>query len=70
MLEPEVAAKTSAYIRYATPNEKAFKLLSSDIIHDPNLYPPPKVLDKCEQIGEVGQALFVYDRCWTELKCS
>jgi len=70
MLEPEVAAKTSSYTRYATPNEKAFRLLGADITGDANLYPAEKVMDKCEEIGDLGPALFTFDRCWTELKCS
>jgi spermidine/putrescine transport system substrate-binding protein len=70
MLEPDVAAKTSSYTRYATPNAKAYKLLDSSLTADKNLYPSDAVMSKCEEIGEVGDAVFTYDRCWTELKCS
>lgn len=70
MLEPEVAAATANYTRYATPNQKALALIDSNMKQDPNLYPPESLMDKCEEIGDIGSLLFFYDRMWTELKCS
>ncbi len=70
MLEPKVAAATASYTRYATPNELAFKLLPANVTGDRNLYPPADVMDKCEELGDIGSAIFIYDRKWTELKCS
>lgn len=70
MLEPEVAAATASYTRYATPNQAAIKLLSSEQTSDRNLYPPPDVMAKCEELADIGQGIFLYDRLWTELKCS
>jgi hypothetical protein len=37
---------------------------------DKVLYPNESVLSRCEEIGDVGKAVFIYDRMWTELKCS
>ncbi len=70
MLEPEIAAATASYTRYATPNEVAFKLLPSSVTQDRNLYPRPDVMAKCEELADIGSAIFTYDRMWTELKCS
>ena len=69
MLEPEVAARVSNSTFYATPNEKARKMVDSHLLADRNLYPPDHVLDRCEEISDIGHALFIYDRLWTELKC-
>jgi spermidine/putrescine transport system substrate-binding protein len=69
MLEPEVAAATANYTRYATPNQKALPLVQADLLKDKNIYPPEDLLQKCEELGDIGSAIFLYDRLWTELKC-
>jgi len=70
MLEPDVAAACANFTHYATANEKAFEKVDAELVADPNLYPGAKVLERCEEIADVGNALFYYDRMWTELKCS
>lgn len=70
MLEPKVAAATASYTRYATPNQAAFRLIPANVANDANLYPPPEVMAKCEELGDIGKAIFIYDQFWTELKCS
>jgi len=70
MLEPDVAAACANFTHYATANEKAFKKVDPELVADPHLYPGEKVLERCEEIADVGSALFYYDRMWTELKCS
>lgn len=69
MLEPEVAAALSNFTFYASPNEEARKLVNPSLLKEESLYPPNHVLERCEEIGDIGKALFVYDRLWTELKC-
>jgi spermidine/putrescine transport system substrate-binding protein len=70
MMEPEIAAACANYTRYATPNEKAQKLIEPELLTDKNLYPPENILAKCEEIGDIGSMIFFYDQMWTELKCS
>ncbi len=70
ILEPEVGAAIANYTRYATPNTLAHSLVSEDLRKDKILYPNESILARCEEIGDVGQALFTYDRMWTELKCT
>lgn len=70
MLEPEIAAAIADHTRFASPNQMALNLVRSDLRNDPNLYPPDSVMEECEDLGDVGKAVFVYDRLWTELKCS
>lgn len=69
ILEPEVSAALTNYTYYPTPNSAAQKLVSPDLLADKSLYPTNAVLDRCEEIKEVGDAIFIYDRAWTELKC-
>jgi len=70
LLEPEVAAACANFTHYATANEKALKLVQAELVSDQNLYPGEKILARCEEVSDVGPALFYYDRMWTELKCS
>ncbi len=69
MLDPDVAAAIADHTRFASPNKIALSRISSELRDDPNLYPPESVLEKCEDLGDIGNAVFVYDRMWTELKC-
>ncbi len=69
MLEPQVAAALSNYIFYASPNEEARKYVNPKLLEDKSLYPHDDVLNHCEEIQDIGKAIFIYDRLWTELKC-
>lgn len=69
ILEPEVSAMLSNYTYYATPNMAARKYINADLLRDRTLYPPDSVLDRCEELKDIGQGIFLYDRLWTELKC-
>jgi spermidine/putrescine transport system substrate-binding protein len=70
MLEPAVSAKNAQFTRYATANLASRKFLSAEEIDDPNRYPSDSILSKCEELQDLGKSIFLYDRMWTELKCS
>jgi spermidine/putrescine transport system substrate-binding protein len=70
MMEPEVAASIANYTYYATPNQPALKLVKPEMLAMKSLYPDEELLDKCEEIDDIGSAIFLYDRMWTELKCA
>jgi len=70
MLEPAVSANNAKFTKYATANLEARKFLSPEEIADPNRYPPEAILSRCEELQDLGNSIFLYDRMWTELKCS
>jgi spermidine/putrescine transport system substrate-binding protein len=70
VLEPEVSAALSNFTYYPTPNLAAAKFVKPELLNNKSLYLPESVLDKCEEIEDVGDAIFIYDRLWTELKCA
>ncbi|MBN8658996.1 MAG: spermidine/putrescine ABC transporter substrate-binding protein [Candidatus Obscuribacter phosphatis] len=70
MLEPEVSAACANFTHYATANYLAFKGVDPELKQDPNLYPPESVLQRCEELHDIGKAVFLYDRLWTEIKCA
>lgn len=46
--QPENAARLAEYVYYATPNLAAEKLLSSEFLEDPVIYPDKQTLSRCE----------------------
>jgi spermidine/putrescine transport system substrate-binding protein len=70
MLDPAVAAHNAKFNKYACANAEARKYFSKDEISDPDRYPPENVLSRCEELKDLGPAIFLYDRMWTELKCT
>ncbi|NEP51117.1 MAG: spermidine/putrescine ABC transporter substrate-binding protein [Moorea sp. SIO3C2] len=67
MLEADVAAQICERLSFATPNQKAFKLLSPDIQEDPSLFPESSALERCEGLAPVDEVSELYDRYWTQL---
>jgi spermidine/putrescine transport system permease protein len=67
-LEAEIAAEICATMRYSTPNAAALKLLPPALRANPAIFPPPDVLARAELIEDVGEAVVLYDRLWTEVK--
>jgi spermidine/putrescine transport system substrate-binding protein len=68
MLNPETAAKAVDRLKFATPNNAAYDLLSADLKANKDLFPPSEILAQCEGIAPIGDATQLYDRLWTELK--
>ncbi|MBD0268174.1 MAG: spermidine/putrescine ABC transporter substrate-binding protein [Cyanobacteria bacterium Co-bin8] len=68
MMEPENAAFAVEKLRFATPNESAFSLLSNEVKESETLFPSDDVLAKCESIGPLDETTTeLYDKYWTEL---
>jgi len=68
LLDPEVAAKTTNRLRFASSNWQAKALVDEPLRENPAVYPPDSALDRLEWIADVGEAIRLYDRAWTELK--
>jgi len=68
VLDPAVAAKIVAGVRYASANRDALSLIPRDVRDDPAIYPPREVLDRCELIEDLGPTTTLVDRLWTEVK--
>ncbi|MGC8877217.1 polyamine ABC transporter substrate-binding protein [Thermus sp.] len=68
LLRPENAAELAAYTRYATPVAKAIPLLPEEMRKDPTVFPPEEVRARLEYLKDLGPAIALYDRVWTEVK--
>lgn len=68
-LRPDVSAGIAQTIRTATPNQKAFELLSAKERANATLYPPAEVLDRAEwPLPLPPEMVRLRDRLWTEVK--
>lgn len=67
---PEIAAQNAEFVGYGTPNEAAKEFISEEVLADPGIYPPAEVEARLQWLEDVGDALQLYDRIWTEFKAS
>ena len=68
LLRPDIAARLSESIWYASPNRSSWELTSEEIMEDPAIHPPQEVLDRMEWLEDLGEYASVVDRLWTEVK--
>jgi spermidine/putrescine-binding protein len=68
VLEVKTAAGIANGTGFSSPNLAARGLIRTDLLTNEAAYPPPDALDRCELIKEIGPAIDIYDRYWTEIK--
>jgi spermidine/putrescine-binding protein len=68
LLDAENGAAITNYTYYASPNTAAKEFILPEILEDPAIYPPQEVIDKLEWGKPLGEAVFLYDQIWTEIK--
>lgn len=67
---PDVAAQNAEYVGYGTPNKAAKEFIDPDMLADKRIYPSAEVAEHLQWIEDVGPALELYDRIWTEFKAA
>jgi spermidine/putrescine transport system substrate-binding protein len=68
LLDPQVAARTTTRLRFASSSREAKVLVSSELRENPAVYPPESAFGRLEWMEELGETIRLYDRGWTELK--
>jgi spermidine/putrescine-binding protein len=68
ILEPEIGGEIVNGVSYASANEAARAFIDKDILEDEAIYPPDELVSHCEFLEDVGEAVTIYDRYWTEIK--
>jgi spermidine/putrescine transport system permease protein len=69
-LEAEIAAEICRTMKYSSPNRAALALLPKEILGNPAIFPPPDVMQRLEWLRDIGDAVPLYERLWTEVKTS
>ncbi|MCC6140541.1 MAG: spermidine/putrescine ABC transporter substrate-binding protein [Nitrospira sp.] len=68
LIDARVAARTSERLLFAASNREARTWIAKDVLENPAVYPPADLIARMEWMGDVGRAMRIYDRAWTELK--
>ncbi|MBP0017489.1 MAG: spermidine/putrescine ABC transporter substrate-binding protein [Cyanobacteria bacterium SBLK] len=70
ILEPEVSARISNYVKYGSPNKTSREenLLEQEDLENPGIYPPPETFKKLKYANDLGKDTALYDQAWTEVK--
>ncbi len=68
LMDSSVAAKTSERLLFAAANREARGLVRAEVRSNPAIYPPDSLFTRLEWMTDVGDAIRIYDRAWTELK--
>ncbi|WP_404416798.1 polyamine ABC transporter substrate-binding protein [Vreelandella aquamarina] len=69
ILEPEIAAEITEYVRYANPNAAADEFLLEDILNDRAIYPSDEVMENLYVIAEKPQDVQrARTRIWNRVK--
>ena len=67
---PEIAAQNAEWVGYATPNKAAKEFIDPEMLSNESVYPSAEVAESLQWIEDVGPALELYDRIWTEFKAA
>lgn len=68
IMEPEVNAKIVNGVSYASANTPAKQFIEKSILEDEAIYPPDEIVARCEFLEDIGDAVTVMDKYWTEIK--
>ncbi len=68
ILDPHTSAMISAAFPYTNPNQAALPYLSDDYKNNPASNVPPEQLAKANLQEDVGAALSLYDKAWTDFR--
>ncbi len=68
MLDPQVAADNTNYIGYMGPNEAAKAYIDPEILADPTVNPDQALVEKLQEILDLGPDEQKYSDRWTKLR--
>lgn len=68
--DAEIAAQNAMWVGYGSPNAAAKQFIDPEILANEGIYPPEDVAARLQWIQDVGDALELYDRMWTEFKAA
>lgn len=68
--DPEIGAQNAEFVGYGTPNEAAKDHMDPEMLANAGIYPDEATMATLQWIEDVGEALELYDRTWTEFKAA
>lgn len=68
VLDPQVGARLSNFLQFATPNVAARAFIKPADLQNPAIYPPAEVMAKLEFLEDLGAKTKLFDEAWTQVK--
>ncbi len=68
LASPEISADRAQRLLVAPANKVALKLLPAALQKNKSLFPDYSTTSRCEMMQDLGEALVLWDRMWTEVK--
>ena len=69
LLRPEVAAKNTNYVTFASPNKAAYGMIDKEIMENPHTYPPPELQKNMHpNLARSQEFTRNLNRVWTRFK--
>ena len=68
VLEAQISADIANGTGYSSVNLAGRPLIRPELLTNEAAYPPREAIERCEFIREIGPAVSIYDRLWTEIK--
>lgn len=70
ILDPDISAEIAESFPYINPNAEARKKIDKATLENIAIYPPAEELKRAEDLKDLGDAVQLYDRIWSEVKSS
>ncbi len=68
ILDPEVGARLSNYIYFATPNAASLQMIDPEALENPAIYPDEETQKKLQYIQDLGKNNQIYSELWQMIK--
>ncbi|NUQ12627.1 MAG: spermidine/putrescine ABC transporter substrate-binding protein [Gemmatimonadaceae bacterium] len=68
LLEPQIGARLSAFVKYASPNAASKPHIVPEDLANPVIYPPEDAMSRLEGHRDLGDAIKLFDEAWTTVK--
>jgi spermidine/putrescine transport system permease protein len=68
VLEVKTAADIANATGFSSTNLAARAFIRPELLTNDAAYPPIEALERCELVRDIGAAISIYDRLWTEIK--
>lgn len=68
LLDAQVAGRNANFVKYASPNQAGRAHIDQNLLNDPVIYPPAKVLERCQWLEDRGPAFARIEEVWKAIR--
>lgn len=68
LLDAQISGRNANFVKYASPNQAARAHIDAKFLNDPVIYPPAKVLERCQWLEDRGPAFARIEEIWKQIR--